>query len=489
MDDMARQRSMSTIGFASNSLNSSLLNALQQAQAQAQAQAGSASVPQSPLCSTPMQQQQQQSPAMRPGSMSLPNSRRSSFVGSLSSSPVGMMSPGGPNSAQPSAPSTPISVMSPGMNPAYRSIPASPVEPSNSFMPIQNIYQDSSAGVNLVRPMVTVASVMAQANVSNPQVAQTPLLQGSGSGFVPYPFGTTTATATATKVEQDLQQQFDLNTDNAVAAAAANAIAQQLQQHQQQQQQGINLSMNQFNSAVQSAMLSSQNQQQQQQSLNMQGRNPPPAYNIALQQQANNNQNIGPQLTLQQRLEQHQKTIANNRSKEDGKFAPVSSIKPVKRGGKGSKPAASAKRQRHRSAQPAIGRNCTAGGNVASSTVSAAQSRPMASKNALLQALLSGTTPTANPSLQTTHHATGSDFIVQGQLLRNISRTLVCMSISHISPVNYIHPLFPAKYIKIWPHKSGYTVLNFYSGEGDPNPLSGTISIAANCSSEELKFV
>ena len=46
MDDMVRQRSMSTIGFASKSLNSSLLNALQQAQAQAQAEAGSASVPQ-----------------------------------------------------------------------------------------------------------------------------------------------------------------------------------------------------------------------------------------------------------------------------------------------------------------------------------------------------------------------------------------------------------------------------------------------------------
>ena len=135
--------------------------------------------------------------------------------------------------------------------------------------------------------------------------------------------------------------------------AAANALAQQLQQ-QQQQQQGINLSMNQFNSAVQSAMLSSQSQQQQQQ-LNMQVRNPPPAYNVALQQQTNNNQNISPQLTLQQRLEQHQKTIANNRSKEDGKFAPGSSIKPVKRGGKGSKQATSAKRQRHRSVQPAIG--------------------------------------------------------------------------------------------------------------------------------------
>ena len=372
-EDIARQRSVSTIGFAPNvSLNATILNALQQ-------QAAS-STPQTMLASTPMQQQ---SPLVRTGSMSLPGSRRSSFVGSLSSSPVGMMSPGGPNSAHASAASTPISVMSPGMNQAYRSVGASPVEPSNSFMPIQNSYQDSAAAVNLVRPMVTVASAMTQPNISNPQVAQAPLLQGSGSGFVPYPLGTK---------DQDLQQQLDLNADN-----TTNILSQQ----------GINLSVNQFNNTDQSAVMSPQDQQQlqqlqqQQQTISIQSRNPPPAYGIAtLQQQTN--QTITNQICVQRKLAAQQKMLANSR--EDGKFAPVSSIKPVKRGGKGSKPAASAKRQRHRSAQPAIGRNTS--GNVTSG-VPATQSRPMASKNALLQALLSGTTPAQPPSLQTTHHSTG----------------------------------------------------------------------------------
>ena len=370
-EDMARQRSMSTIGFAPNAnLNANIINALQQV---------ASSVPQTPHSSTPMQQH---SPLVRTGSMSLPNSRRSSFVGSLSSSPVGMMSPGGPNSAHASAASTPISVMSPGMNPAYRSMGASPVEPSNSFMPIQNSYQDVAAAVNLVRPMVTVASVMTQPNISNPQVAQAPLLQGSGSGFVPYLLGT--------KDQQDFQQQLDLSTDS-----STNLLSQQ----------GLNLSINQFNNTDQSAVLSQnqqlQQQQQQQQSINMQNRNPPPAYNVATLQQ-HTNQVITNPVSLQQRLAVQQKMLAD--TKEDGKFAPVSSIKPVKRGGKGSKPAASAKRQRHRSAQPAIGRNI--GGSVAS-TVSSTQPRPMASKNALLQALLSGTSPVQPPSLQTSHHTTG----------------------------------------------------------------------------------
>ena len=372
-EDIARQRSMSTIGFAPNAnLNANIINALQQVVS---------SVPRSPLSSTPMQQH---SPHVRTGSMSLPNSRRSSFVGSLSSSPVGMMSPAGPNSAHASAASTPISVMSPGMNPAYRSIGASPVEPSNSFMPIQNSYQDVAAAVNLVRPMVTVASVMTQPNISNPQVAQAPLLQGSGSRFVPYPLGTK---------DQDFQQQFDLSTDS-----STNLLSQQ----------ELNLSINQFNNADQSALLSQsqqlqqllQQQQQQQQSVNMQNRNPPPAYNVATLQQ-HGNQVITNPMCLQQRLAAQQKIMAD--TKEDGKFAPVSSIKPLKRGGKGSKPAASAKRQRHRSAQPAIGRN--AGGNVASTASSTP--RPMASKNALLQALLSGTSPAQPPSLQTSHHTTG----------------------------------------------------------------------------------
>ncbi len=384
VEEMVRQRSMSTIGFAGPGLNLStnVLNTLQQVVA---AQGGCNSVPQSPLCSTSIQPQQ---PAMvgGAGQGSMPNSRRSSFVGSVCSSPVGMMSPGGPNSSHCSASSTPIS--------AYRSLGPSPVELSSAFMPIQNSYQDQSTGVNLVRPMVTMASVLGQqTSISNPQMAQAPLLQGIGEGsrFVPYPLGM------ASKEQQNLQQQLG--------------------------SAGLDLSLNsQFN--LQSALLQQTANQQQQQN-----RNPPPAYNIAVQPQqtgfhsasgqmtlsemnptppATNGQlslpqrlglgNAGNQSLVQQRLmkQQQRSGMAANtvavtqsalqqklaeplppshinlqeklleqqkllaKSKEDAKFAPVSSIKPLKRGGKGSKPAASAKRQRHRSAQPAIGQSDSA---------------------------------------------------------------------------------------------------------------------------------
>ncbi len=359
MEELERQRSMSVMGFTNNAnSNVNLLDTLRQVVA------ASNSVPQSPLCSTSMQPQPQQSPGMGPGSM--PNSRRSSFVGSVSSSPVGMMSPGGPNSAHCSATSTPISAYS-------RSLGPSPVEPSNSFMPIQNSYRDAAASVNLVRPMVTVASALAQqANLSNPQMAQAPLLQGmrEGSGFVPYPLG-----ANSSKEMQQL--------DNVLS-----------------QEELLDLSQNnQFNNGQSPAMLTALQNQQHQNGL---GANPPPAYNIALQQQQQQQQQQtgmpSPrnllQLSVQQRLaEEQQKMLA--KAKEDGKFAPVSSIKPVKRGGKSSKPAASAKRQRHRSAAPAIGRHPPGS----------------APKNVLLQALLSGTNPPTIPSVNTSHHGTGKSTV------------------------------------------------------------------------------
>ena len=119
--------------------------------------------------------------------------------------------------------------------------------------------------------------------------------------------------------------------------------------------------------------------------------NPPPSYSDAMQHTLN--QKLLP-LAAKQEQQEKAKLQKNN---EDGKFAPVSSIKPMKRGGKGTKPNAQAKRQRHRSAQSAIGRNTNTG------TGPAAQlPRQLANKHALLQALLSGTPINITPTQQQT---------------------------------------------------------------------------------------